>query len=89
LRAGPLVKRREFCKTALIGGSLIAVPAVGVLSSGAESRAKEYSDTPGVTPSGDPTSSLRPPSGTSQPVFAAASLPLAIPTTITLGGSGT
>jgi FAD/FMN-containing dehydrogenase len=55
VKAGVVVKRRDLCKAALIGGAVAAFPAPGVLSLGAESPAKAYSDVPGVKPSGEPT----------------------------------
>ena len=55
MKAGPVLKRRDFCQTALMGATLAALPAARVLGLGAESLAKEYSDTPSVKPSGEPT----------------------------------
>lgn len=53
--AGPSIKRRDFCKATLLGGALSVLPAVGIRSWGAESPAKEFTDTQGVKLSGQPT----------------------------------
>jgi hypothetical protein len=50
-----IVKRREVCKAALAGWALTALPAVGVRSSRAAAPGGEFTDTPGVKPSGEPT----------------------------------
>jgi hypothetical protein len=53
--AGPVLKRRDFCKAALMGGSMAALPAVSVLSLRAGPLPTEYADTASVKPSGEPT----------------------------------
>ncbi len=55
MKAGLNIKRRDFCKTTLLGGALSALPAVGIRGWGAESPAKEFADTPSVKLSGEPT----------------------------------
>ena len=55
MNARPVMKRREFCKTALIGGAFSGLSALGVRSWGAESAAKEFTDAPGIKLSGEQT----------------------------------
>jgi hypothetical protein len=63
VKGGLVVKRRDLCKTALLGGALATLPAAGAFSLAAESPAGAYSDTPGVKSSGEstviPASALR------------------------------
>ena len=49
------MKRRDFCKTTLIGGALSVLPALGTRGFGAESAVSSVGDTPAVRLSGEPT----------------------------------
>jgi FAD/FMN-containing dehydrogenase len=50
-----VMKRRTFCRTALIGGALAGLPAVGEGSWGANSLTRVFADTPSLKVSGEQT----------------------------------
>jgi FAD/FMN-containing dehydrogenase len=49
------MKRRDFCRTTLMGGALSVLPLVATCGFGAETSAPELADMPGVRLSGAPT----------------------------------